>query len=343
MEFPKLTDFTDKTCDVGERRPDFNQLPLELYRPPMCPRCRSMKIIGKGYRKNKQKGRVKLFRCNSCGYRFGDDPTVRSHFPLWVVSQVLELTVEDLRLKQRIKQIKREAELRNQAIKISVSSLPNIVKKYVKLLLEFENIVKPKIVSSEWIIDDTYEIFPREITGANWIPPIKSKRKMYKRFVWITNVIDVDTKYWFAGYVSSQRDADASENAIRLAMKRAKCLPQIFRCDGLKAHIDGIKKCFNNAIINSKTKKEDFTHINLLESLHSFMRRMNIKKRGKFRSLERLQYEVDLLRICWNFLPHDDLGESTPAIKAGIYPKVACWDELIRFAHSIVKVGLPFP
>ena len=73
-------------------------------------------------------------------------------------------------------------------------------------------------------------------------------------------------------------------------------------------------------MIDSKSKKEDFGHINLIESLHSFIRRSGIKKRGRFRSIENLRAFLELVRVYHNFL-------SFSILKNKVQPAFLFWYE----------------
>ena len=207
----------------------------------------------------------------------------------------------------------------------------NIIKRFVEKFLEFEVKLRHKLESKEWQIDDTPEIFPRSEKGDSNTEGKKSG------FVWITNVLAVDSRYWLSANVSRDRSAESSYKAITMAGKRAKYGPVKFRCDGYEGHVKGIRKAYPFIYIDSKSKKEDFGHINFIESLHSFIRRKGIKKRGRFRSVENLQYIVELLRIYYNFLHvHTALG-TTPAAKAGIAPPFKSWGEFIRYVFRLLK------
>jgi hypothetical protein len=208
----------------------------------------------------------------------------------------------------------------------------NIIKKYLEKFLEFEVKLKHKLESREWQIDDTPQIFPRSNKGDGNAEDKKS------RFVWITNFLAVDSRYWLSAYVAHDRTAYASCNALKTAIKRGKYVPLGgVSCDGYEGHIKGIRMAFPFIQINSKTKIEDFGHINLIENLHSYMRRKGIKKRGRFRSIESLKCFVELLRIYYNFLHEHSVLGTTPAAKAGIAPPFKSWGEFICYVFRLLK------
>jgi hypothetical protein len=222
--------------------------------------------------------------------------------------------------------------MKTYSIKISRQTIMNIIKKYLEKFLEFEVKLKHKLESREWQIDDTPQIFPRSNKGDGNAEDKKS------RFVWITNFLAVDSRYWLSAYVAHDRTAYASCNALKTAIKRGKYVPPGgVSCDGYEGHIKGIRMAFPFIQINSKTKIEDFGHINLIENLHSYMRRKGIKKRGRFRSIESLKCFVELLRIYYNFLHEHSVLGTTPAAKAGIAPPFKSWGEFICYVFRLLK------
>ena len=322
FKLAQITDFvTANHKDDVKAKADLNVLPLDMY-ITRCPRCGSTRVIKKGYETRKRKrDSIQRWRCKECGPRFIDDPTAGSHFPIWVADRVLDLAAKGHKPKEIVEEVKRESRLLDQSVTMSVQSVPNLVKRYVKMLLLFEQLTPRKEALSEWQIDDS----PQGFSGK-------------KDFLWITNVLEVKNRYWLSAHVSFNRRIEESENAFKLALKRAKYLPQRVKCDGWKPHIQGAGKCLRHVPILSKTKKQDYGWINLIERLHRTMRGLAIKKRRRFRSLGALQNLVDLVRIYYNFLrPHQTLDGCTPAMSAGIVYPHDGWSNLIRYAHKVIK------
>lgn len=354
FRFTQITDFitTVNYENQAHKKTDPNVLPLEAY-TIRCQKCGSTSVAKKGYRKHKRKGdRVQRWRCKYCGHKFVNDPTARSHFPMWVVERVLDLSVEDLKRKEIVKEVVREGKLRNQDITISVQSIPNIVHRYVRMLLLFERLITRKDILSEWQIDDTPQRFTKkkceteraqkssektaEVDSS--CQTARDKLKSRWQFWWITNVFEVKSRYWLSACVSIERGAKQSETAVRLALKRGKHAPSHFRCDGLKSHIKGIRKVFSHIDIQSRTKDEDLAWINMIERLHRTLRGLAIRKRRHFRAESTLQDLVDLVRIYYNFMRlHKALDGDTPAMRSGIIYPSGGWAEVIRFAYLFVR------
>lgn len=333
FRFARLTEFTSnneanskkpvrRKVDPQQRRLPYFDIPC-----PYCGACGGDWITRRGSRDNERKGLVQRYGCKKCGRRFSRESW--GHFPLWVVEAILSLAVAGLGPSEIVAKLKEEASRHNQTVRISRQTVSNIIKRCVQTFLRFEEHARRKCTSSEWQIDDSPQPFTRRFK-----PSSEQHKDSNRDFWWITNVIDGNSWYWLASYVSWERDAKVSEKAVRMAIKRARDAPNRWRSDGLRAHIRGIKNVLPNAVIFSKTKAEKFEHINLIESLHSSMRRKGIKKRKKFHSLMTLQILLDLVRMWHNFLRQlDSLGEITPAAKVGIVPVFKSWGEFIRYVY----------
>jgi hypothetical protein len=109
------------------------------------------------------------------------------------------------------------------------------------------------------------------------------------------------------------------------------------RCDGLEENVNAIKGV--GMVPDSKTKKESYWHINLIERLHRETRAGAIKKRKTFRSNEILQLFVSLERHRWNLLKgHAALGGMTPLQNlCGL--RFSRWSDAIRFAEAKVPLS----
>jgi predicted DNA-binding protein YlxM (UPF0122 family) len=238
---------------------------------------------------------------------------------LEVIETILALTVKGLSPSDVANEIQRLSH------RISRQTVVNIVKRFVDDFLRFELKLKHKLESREWQIDDAVQVLPKiEKAGSN---------VSESRVVWITNVLAVDTRYWLSVHASSDRSTEASYEAIKMAYNRAKHAPVVFKCDGYEGHVAAIRKAFHFVMIDSKSKAENFGHINIIENLHGFMRRRGIKKRGRFRSIENLQYFLELLRVYYNFLHYHSALNTTPAAKAGMVPRFTSWGKLIRYIY----------
>lgn len=313
FQLKRLTDFVNTTpCEDYIYQTKISDFLIR------CPNCNSTNLICRGWRRNKRKGAIRIYSCKDCGRKFSD--TFPGHLPLHIVSDIFDLAVRGMAPRDIAEIISKRY---GSLFDVSPQTIMNIIKQWIRLFQKFEDKRKHRLNSEEWQIDDTPQIFPKSTKNS--------------RCIWITNVLAVEPRYWLSAYVSEQRTEKASILALELAYKRAKYGPVRFRCDGYKGHKSAIHKVFPFAMIDSKSKEEDFGHINLIESLHSFIRRSGIKKRGRFRSIENLQAFLELVRVYHNFLrPHGAIG-TTPAARVGIAPMFSSWNDLLRYVHRHLK------
>ena len=155
---------------------------------------------------------------------------------------------------------------------------------------------------------------------------------------WIFNVIDHATRRWLAAQVSRERTFSSSLRVLLSAVKF--CIDykgKKVRCDGLEENVKAIIQM--GMVPDSKTKKERYWHINLIERLHRETRAGAIKKRKTFRSDEILQLFVSLERHRWNLLKgHSALGGMTPIQNLCGF-RFSRWSDAIRFAEAKVPLA----
>ncbi len=264
-----------------------------------CPRCGSTDgLIKKGVRRRRRREEtVQLYKCKFCGYKFTPESYLPgTYFPEWVLEEVVKLAVYGLSPGYIAKHIEEDSKWRGSKVTLTPRTVINLLKKCAKVLSEFE-ILALQRRSDEWQIDDM----------------VQRRRAMF-----ITNVIDSQTRYWISTHVSRERNVNASLKALRLAILRFKFEPRVVKCDGLEQHIIAIRRTCPNAKLISITKKEAFGIINQIESQHSRIRK-RVPRSGTFRTIESMQSYLDLLRIYYNFFCQlESLNGKTPAQAVGL-------------------------
>lgn len=308
-----------------------------------CPKCgRQDEVIERGVRKTKFRGDIQRYGCKRCRIRFLNEPFAHTWFPDWVYERVLEDAVNGLKDSQIAKNVNSEAIRRKENVKISSKTVINIKERAVEILREFELRAPRKEKAAVWQIDDTPQPYSKknEIDQKTRNDSADSKKEEW-RFAWITNVLEEDDRYCLAQVTSEDRIATNSESAIRLALLRAKYGPQLVKCDGYKGHKKGVRAVLKHVEVDSRTKKEDYGHINRIERYHQTIRSLALKKRRHFRSIQSLNITAELVRLYYNFMrPHKSLNRMPPAKKAGIeypYHEGLTWLELIRFAFVFLR------
>lgn len=288
----------------------------------LCPWCGSAEVIRRG-KVEAQKGTTQRYFCKKCKRKFRNTITLGSRFGEWAVDRVLPLTAAGLRPRAIIDEIARDSEeFLGKKICISRQTIPELLKRYVPVVLKFERLAEPAHMSDFWIIDDMFERFP-----------FRGSHKAY----WIVNILDLRTRYCLASCVFPGRDENITIESLKLAIQRAKRAPNSIKCDDYAAQIHGIKNLLPLAEIDAKSKAESYGHINEIEAFNNIMRRANITRRGS-RSLASLQVKLDLIRLDYNFFrSHGSLDNEAPARLAGFpYPQTSKWSELISYSQLFV-------
>ena len=205
-----------------------------------------------------------------------------------------------------------------EKIPLTKQSVLYNIRKCGKLLSYFEEELYHKIESKEWQIDDCYQDLPND------------------KKAFVTNVLAVDTRYWIASPVTTNRDTDASLIALNLAARRAKYVPKKLRSDDWQPHVKAARCVLPDVNLLVRSKKEDISWINYIERMNGTMRNGPLKKRFCFRSVDLLEASAELTRIQYNFLrKHSSLNGRTPAQVAGITIPFRNWEDLIEYAYFL--------
>jgi hypothetical protein len=318
--------------------------------PAVCHTCgKSDKVVMRGKRITKTRGKVARFYCKRCGQRFIETPFARTRYPDWVIDHVLGSITEGLPLTRIARDVKARAKDKKIEIAISRKGIINIVQRSLRILLDFESSVNHASLFINWLIDDS----PQPYSGKNHIVEhkddrgnlrVQAKPKKDWYFAWITNIMDEESRYWLAGIVSEGRSYKESEKAARAALRITKRAPILVISDGYGGHWKGIRQVFRHVKMISVSKDVDPAIINLLERLNGIMRSLAVKKRRKYRLLVTLYYSVELSRIYYNFLHIHSRFKTTPARKTGVeYPfhEGFQWSELLEFAFEYLKKQRP--
>jgi transposase-like protein len=176
---------------------------------------------------------------------------------------------------------------------------------------------KPK-VSDTWIADET---------------AIKFSDKPY----WIWDMIDRDTRFLLASYLSPNRGTKEARILMELASKRADTIPANAITDKLRAYLDGIELAFG-----ADTKHIQSTPFAEVDSTNIIERfQGTIKERTKvvwdFKTPETASLIIQGFMIHYNFFrPHLSLKNRTPAEAAQIKSPFKNWGDIVRKVGGIL-------
>lgn len=182
---------------------------------------------------------------------------------------------------------------------------------YAEKAVKMMESYKPK-VSDTWIADET---------------AIKFNDKLY----WIWDIIDHDTRFLLASYLTPNRGTKEAQMLMELAAKRAGKIPKRVITDKLAAYLDGIELVFGadtKHIQNGPFEKEDDT--NLIERFQGTIKDRTKVVRG-YKTLPTARLILDGFLIHYNFFrPHISLKGRTPAEVAGIKLPYKTWTDFVR-------------
>lgn len=275
--------------------------------PISCKWCGSLDVVKYGI----QNG-VQEYICNQCGRKFNTkDAPYNMRTPIELIGASLDMYYTGSSLTDIANHL---TQIHNNPVDRSTIYhwLIRFTKEAISLLGQY----KPK-VSDTWIADET---------------ALKFQDKLY----WVWDIIDRDTRFLLASYLSPNRGTREARILMELASKRADAVPAYVITDKLRAYLDGIELVFGadtKHIQSSPFGGEEST--NIIERFQA-----TIKERTKviwgFKTPESADLILQGFLIHYNFFrPHLALDNKTPAEVAKIQSPVRNWAELVR------KVGLP--
>ena len=140
-----------------------------------------------------------------------------------------------------------------------------------------------------------------------------------------------NSRRWLSSFVACDRSFESSLKAVSAGIKKLKNPPVGLKCDGHQPYVQVATVL--GMEVDSKSKSEDFSHVNLIERMHGTARGYGLLKKS-FGSIAHLQILVDIVRHYYNFLrPHEALSGKTP-VEADVDLRVRGWSSLINLAEK---------
>lgn len=167
-------------------------------------------------------------------------------------------------------------------------------------------------VSGAWIADETVIKF----NGQNY---------------WLWDVIDRDTRFLLASYLSENRGTRQAKRLMELASKRAGRIPKVVITDKLNAYLDGIELAFGADTEHIQSSPySDVDDTNVIERFQGTIKDRTKVIRG-FKTFETALIILDGFLIHYNFFkPHLSLKGRTPAEVSGLKIPFKTWTEFVR-------------
>ena len=266
-----------------------------------CPRCGSVDVDKYGIREG-----VQEYICLKCKRKFHNkDAPLGMRTPVEQIGASLNMYYTGSSLTDIANHL-------SQVYKnpVSRSTVYAWLIKYSEQAVKLLQPLKPK-VGDTWIADET---------------AIKFNDVLY----WIWDVIDRDTRFLLASYLSPNRGTREARKLMEMASEHAGTAPEKVLTDSLRAYLDGIELTFGadtKHIQSSPFSKIDST--NIIERFQA-----TIKERTKvlwgFKTVPSARLILDGFGVHYNFFrPHLALNNRTPAEEAGIKSPVTNWIELV--------------
>ena len=267
-----------------------------------CPDCASDHVIKSGKQSGEQR-----YRCMGCDKWFRHNGMAPGHR---VPSEQIGLAIRLFYSGMSYKQI---GETMADAFDIPEPSKSNIyawVKEYTDLATAAMEDY-PAQVGKEWVADEMVV----NVGGRNY---------------WLFNVMDADTRFVLAAYLTPDRNTRAARTALALARERSATHPEVLKTDGLRSYRQALPRAFPTRKVQHTVSKGIRAQINnnLSERLQGTFRDRDKTLRG-LEGRETGQSYIDGLVLHYNyFRPHESLDNKRPAEAAGAELPFKDWDDV---------------
>jgi putative transposase len=291
--------------------PDVVHLAEVHYTEPqkiLCKWCGSDDTIKKGIREG-----VQEYLCNKCGRKFTNrDNPYGMRTAVDQIGSALNMYYEGLSLADVSSQL--DLSYHNP---VDRSTVYRWLIKYTKGAVELFEPIHPK-VGDVWIADETVIKF----NDVNH---------------WMFDIIDRDSRFLLASYMSPNRGTQQAKILMELASERAGKIPKKVITDSLRAYLDGIELTFGAD--TKHIQSSPFSEIDSTNIIERFQ--ATIKERTKvlwgFKSTETAKLILAGFLIHYNyFRPHLALNKLTPAEYTGTKTPVKNWIELVRKVGEVL-------
>ena len=267
-----------------------------------CPTCASERVVKSGKQSGEQR-----YLCRGCNRRFranGMAPKRRMQAE-WVGAAIRKYYSG-----MSYKQI---AEYMEDAYDIPEPSKATIyewVRDYTQAALQqMEN--HPAHTSGHWVVDEMM----LDVGGDKY---------------WNWNVMDHDTRFLLASYLSSERDQASAEAVLRKAAAASDNPPKTVRTDGLPSYVPEVKKVFPDAKHIRSEGLDSETHNNRSERMQGTFRDRTKTMRGLEGRASGQRY-LDGWVLQYNlFRDHESLGGKTPGEVANVEAPFSEWADVTR-------------
>ena len=272
-----------------------------------CPYCTSGRIVKNG------KGRtdkVQRYLCRNCDKRFSSKGVIDSNrYPANHIGAAVRMFYSGLSYKQ-----------------------------IAENMVEMYDVPEPsKATIYRWVKEYT-DVAVREMkdhkaqTGDEWVAD-EMQLKVGGQKYWNWNVMDADTRYILASYLSKRRDSRAAATVMRKAARASANLPKTIKTDKLRSYEDGIERVFGGAVkhVQSEGIRAELNN-NRSERLQGTFRQRTKTLRG-LDSRASGQLYLDGWVFTYNlFREHESIRDRTPARAAKVSAPFDSWEDVVESA-----------
>jgi|SRR3989344_767724 len=294
----------------------------------ICPNCKGKKVIRRGFRQTKNRGKIQRFSCNSCNHKFiKQDAFFRMRNSDKKVTLCLDLFYRGLST--------RGVQEHLQAFYPHNSSNVSIYKWIRKYAIKIANFTDNlKVNTGSYIEVDEMEFHRRKSH--------KQKRGVDKN--WFIDGIDVKSRFMINSNFSKYRSTKAIKQVISKIKDKTGEQIKIITTDGFNAYEKAVKRTYG---YNKHTGKYNVQHkvvtqsknegFNIwVERMHNSIRQRTTSFRGLHGSVESANALMKGIEIFYNFIrKHEALKGKTPselAIPSLQFKTPNRWLELIKLS-----------
>ena len=148
--------------------------------------------------------------------------------------------------------------------------------------------------------------------------------------LWLFNVMDSDTRFVLAAYLTPQRTTRSAQTTLALARERSATHPSEIKTDGLRSYQQALPRAFPTRVVKHTVSQGIRAEINnnMSERLQGTFRDRDKTLRG-LKGRDTGQAYIDGLVLHYNyFRPHEGLNDKRPAEAAGAEIPFRSWADV---------------
>ena len=282
-----------------------------------CPYCESTHVVKNGLSPDKDQ----RYLCRRCSRRFTDKGgTDGLRFPPNQVGAAVRMFYSGMSYKQIAESMEEQYDIPEP----SKATIYRWVQEYTDRALDHMRDHKAQ-TGDEWVADEMVV----KVGGENY---------------WNWNVMDSDTRYILASYLSKTRDARAAKVVFRKAIENAASIPKTIKTDRLRAYESAIEDVFGADVKHVQSDGiRELVNNNLSERLQGTFRARTKTLRGMDSRKTGQQY-LDGWVLTYNlFREHEALGNKSPAEVAKVRTPYDSWQDVVESPDSDMNPTIQIP